>query len=93
MKRTSHPNFILGAISLLLLFVGIGFKVNGYRFGDYIWIAATIMGGIHWIWSIIDAFKHQTAGSQSRVFWIILIIVIPPVGGLLYYAMSKTMRM
>ena len=93
MKRASHPNFILGIVSLLLIFLGIGFKANGYRLGDYILISAVILGGVHWIWSIVDVFRHQTSKSQSRVFWVILVIVLPPVGGLLYYVMSKTMRM
>lgn len=93
MNRKTHPNFVLGLLSLLLLFLGLGFKANGYSLGDYIWIASIALSAIHWIWAIIDVFSHQTAGSQSRVFWIILVVALPVVGGLLYYVMSKTMRM
>lgn len=93
MKQTTHPNFILGLVSLFLIFVGIGLKFYGYRSGDYVLIGATVLGGIHWIWSILDVFKHQTPASQSRIFWIILVVIIPPVGGLLYYGFSKTVRM
>ena len=93
MKQTTHPNFVLGIISLVLLFVGIGMKFYGYRSGDYVLIATAVLGGIHWLWSIFDVFKHQTAASQSRIFWIILVVIIPPVGGLLYYGFSKTVRM
>jgi hypothetical protein len=93
MKQTTHPNFILGLISLVLLFVGIGMKFYGYRSGDGVLIAATVLGGIHWVWGIIDVFKHQNSLSQSRKFWIILVIVLPPIGGMFYYMFSKTMRM
>ncbi|MCW3074486.1 MAG: hypothetical protein JWP69_1555 [Flaviaesturariibacter sp.] len=93
MKQTTHPNFILGLISLLLLFVGVFMRMNAYRGGDYVLIGTMILGGIHWIWSIVDVFKQQNLASQSRVLWGILIICVPPVGGLLYYAMSKTVRM
>lgn len=93
MKQTTHPNFILGLVSLVLLFVGIGLKFYSYRFGDIVLILAAVLGGVHWIWSIIDVFRHQTSASQSRVFWMILVVVLPPIGGLLYYASSKTVRM
>ena len=93
MNRKTHPNFVLGLVSLLLLFMGLGFKANGYNLGDYIWYASIALSAIHWIWAIIDVFSHQTSGSQSRVFWIILVVALPVVGGLLYYIMSKTMRM
>jgi hypothetical protein len=93
MKQTTHPNFILGLVSLVLIFVGIGLKFYSYRSGDAVLIGAAVLGGIHWIWSIIDVFRHQTTRSQSRVFWIILVVAIPPIGGLVYYASSKTVRM
>ena len=93
MRNTKHPNFILGIFTLILLFIGIGLKANGYRSGDYVLIGGIALGAIHWIWSITDVFRHQHTNSQSRVLWQILVIVIPPVGGLLYYAMSKTVRM
>jgi len=93
MKQTTHPNFILGIISLILLFIGVAVYRSGSTGGYWIWIIATILGGIHWIWSIIDVFRQQTIASQSRVLWSILVIAIPAVGGLLYYMMSKTVRM
>jgi hypothetical protein len=93
MKQTTHPNFILGIISLILLFVGVGVYRSGTMNGTWIWVAAAALGGIHWIWSIIDVFRQQNLASQSRVLWGILVVAIPPIGGLLYYAMSKTVRM
>jgi hypothetical protein len=93
MKQTTHPNFILGLASLVLLFIGVGLKFYSYRSGDIVLISAAVLGGIHWIWSIIDVFRQQSSASQSRVFWMILVVVLPPIGGLMYYASSKTVRM
>ena len=93
MKQTTHPNFILGIVSILLLFIGIGLKFYSYRSGDAVLIGAAVLGAIHWIWGIIDVFRHQTSMSQSRKFWIILVIVVPAVGSMSYYMFSKTMRM
>jgi hypothetical protein len=95
MSNTRHPNFILGIVSLLLLFVGVGMRANGSTAGNWVLIASFILGGIHWIWSIIDVLKHYKIHStqENRILWVILVIAIPPVGGLLYYVMSKTVRM
>jgi hypothetical protein len=45
------------------------------------------------VWGITDVFKNQNSLSQSRVFWIILVVALPPVGSMFYYMFSKTMRM
>jgi hypothetical protein len=92
-KQTLHPNFILGIFSLLLLFVGVGLYRSGSSAGFWVWVVAAGLGGIHWIWSIIDVFRQQGIRSQSRVLWGILVVAIPAVGSLLYYSMSKTVRM
>jgi len=95
MKNRRHPNLILGIISFVLLFFGIGMKANGIRTGDYVLGTSLVLGVIHWIWSIIDVFKNYRvhSASENRILWIILVVVLPPVGGILYYAMSKTVRM
>jgi hypothetical protein len=92
-KQTMHPNFILGIVSLLILFIGVGAYRAGSSSGYWLWVAAVALGGIHWIWSIIDVFRNQNLASQSRVFWMILVTIVPAVGSLLYYSMSKTVRM
>ena len=95
MKISKHPNFWLGAFSFFLLFVGVGMRSNGYFAGNYVLGAAVLIGAIHWVWSIIEVFKnfrvHST--SENRLIWIILVLIIPPLGGMLYYSMSKTVRM
>ena len=94
MKQTTHPNFIIGIISLILLIIGaVLLRRPDHTLATYILIAAVALGAIHWIWAIIDVFRQQNLASQSRVLWGILVIAIPPIGGILYYAMSKTVRM
>jgi hypothetical protein len=93
MKQTTHPNFILGLVSIILLFIGVGLYRSGNSAGFWVWVIAAVLGGIHWIWSIIDVFRQQGIRSQSRVLWGILVVAIPAVGSMLYYMMSKTVRM
>jgi len=94
MRNVKHPNFILGIISLLLIFIGVGMRANGYDSGDYVLIFSFLLAGINWIWSIIDVFKdfRVNSSSENRLLWIILVIVLPVIGGMFYYAMSKTVR-
>jgi hypothetical protein len=95
MKNIRHPNFILGLISFIIFFTGIGMRANGLEGGNYVLGASLLLGGIHWIWSIIDVFTdfRVNSGSENRIIWIILVIILPPIGGMLYYTMSKTVRM
>ncbi len=72
-----YPNFILGLTSFLLLLLGVAFKANSYKGGDYIILSAILIGTIHWIWSIMDVVK---AAPRLKTFWLIIVVVVPPVG-------------
>lgn len=91
-----HPNFILGVVSLVLLFIGVGVWANGASGAYYVWIAAILLGGIHWIWAITDVLRHYSTKADAHeninIFWVIMVIIIPPVGGMLYYATQKKIR-
>lgn len=89
MANVRHPNFILALISVIVLLFSIGFHANGnLNTSDVLLIIAIALGGIHWIWSIIDVSKTTTlVGSQKR-FWLICVICIP-LGGMFYYLMHS----
>ncbi len=89
MKNLKHPSFIVGIISILLLFVGIGLKSYGDRSGDIVIIASIVLGAIHWIWSVVDVFKRTDMKPNQRIFWIIGVICAPVMGGLLFYIMHQ----
>ena len=94
MKSRTHPNFILGLFSLLLIFIGIGLQANGYASGDAVLIGAIGLGGIHWIWSIIDVLKdYKTKNDKEdrNILWVIIAVI--PVGGILYYGMGRKVTM
>jgi hypothetical protein len=91
MNYTRHPNFILGLVSFVLLFAGIGLRANGYDGGTYVLGAAILLGAIHWIWSITDVLKDYRVNSpkENNIIWVIAVIILPPIGGLLYYGLGK----
>ena len=87
MQTQQHPNFILGIISFIVLFLGIGLRANSYQTGDYVIAASVFLGAIHWIWCIADVAKTDSLRPSQRKFWLIIIIVVPGFGSMIYYIM------
>jgi len=88
-KNTRHPNFILGALSFILLILGVIIRPNNYLIGTIVVLSAVSLGAIHWIWSIITVTTRYDLNPDSRIFWLILVVLIPPLGGMIYYLMKR----
>ncbi len=89
MKNTKHPAFIIGVVSIILFIVGAVIKSQGYRAGDWVVISSVVLGGIHWIWSIIDvASRHDMKPFQKR-FWLIAVVACPALGAMIFYIMHQ----
>jgi hypothetical protein len=88
-KNMRHPSFIIGAVSLIIFLIGIVFRANSYAAGDWILLSSIILGAVHWIWSIVDVSTGYDLNPDSRTFWLIIVILIPPLGGLYYYIMKR----
>jgi hypothetical protein len=89
MKNLRHPNLILGIFVIIIVLAGIGFKSNRYSFGDFVLIAGAILGGIHWIWAIIDVISRHDMKPYQKRFWLIAIVAVPALGSLLFYTMHQ----
>lgn len=87
MKPLRHPNFILAIISIIVFFIGIGLKANSNASGDYVIIGSIVLGAIHYIWSIIDVATTPTLQAVQRKFWLIVVIIVPAFGSIIYYLM------
>ena len=90
MKNMRHPNFILAIVSIVIMFIGIGLKANGYRAGDYVLIGAVAVGAIHYVWSIIDVANRTDMKAFQKRFWLLAVIAIPAFGSLIFYIMHQT---
>ncbi len=90
-----HPNLILGLVSFVILILGVGLRANKFHeVGNILLIGAFVLGGIHWIWSIIDVlryYKTDKSKENRNIVWVIIVIIVPPVGGILYYAFNKNL--
>ena len=89
MANIRHPNFILAILSFIVAAVAVGLRTsNDHEKADVFMIIAIIMGGIHWIWSIIDVARTDSLHGSQKKFWLIGVIAIP-IGGLFYYLMHS----
>lgn len=88
-KNIKHPSFIIGLISFFLFLLGVVLRGNGYAKGDIVILSAVVLGAVHWIWSIVDVVTGYDLRSESKTFWLILVMLVPPVGGMLYYMMKR----
>jgi Phospholipase_D-nuclease N-terminal len=59
-----------------------------YPFLDVLWSMLIFMAFVLWIWLAItcfmDVFRRQDTGGFAKVLWVILIIVLPYLGVLVY---------
>lgn len=88
-KNIRHPSFIIGLLSFFLFLLGIILRGNGYVRGDMVVLSAIILGAIHWIWSTVNVITGYDLKPESKVFWLILVMLIPPLGGMIYYMMKQ----
>ena len=44
-ENIKHPNFIIGAVSFIILLTGVVVKGNKYRIGDYLIMLSVALGG------------------------------------------------
>lgn len=89
MKNLKHPNFILSLVSAILLFLGIGFRANGYASGDYILVAGTVLAGVHWIWAIVDVINRHDMRPYQKRFWLIIVVAVPVFGAMVFYGLHQ----
>ena len=90
-RNTKHPNFIIGVLSYILLLVGVVSNSDDFVAGKYLILIAVLFGGIHWVGSIISVWTdpHLKNESDSRYFWLAIVIMIPPIAGMIYYVVKQ----
>ena len=90
-KHTIHPNFFIGLASYLLFLAGVFARYGNISLGTTIIATAIALGAIHWIAAIIDVSTNKALKKDGRSWylWIALIIMVPPLSGMLYYMMKK----
>ena len=90
-RNIKHPNFIIGLISYLLLMTGVVLNAYGSDVGNWVILLSLLLGGLHWAGTIIDVSTDGRLKNDqlTRTFWIGVIIMVPPLAGMIYYMADR----
>lgn len=54
------------------------------------WVIFGGVGFVLWLWALIDCIRRQfPAGSNDKILWIVLILVIPWIGPIVYLIVGR----
>ncbi|HEY4148605.1 MAG TPA: PLDc N-terminal domain-containing protein [Chitinophagaceae bacterium] len=90
MRNFSKPVFILGCASLLVGIIGFVMTYNlQYETGRYVFGAGLAGIGIFWLWSIAQVASTDDLKNYQKMFWLIIVISVPLIGGFIYLIMHQ----
>jgi succinate dehydrogenase hydrophobic anchor subunit len=92
-----QPNLILGLISFFTLIFSVGLRANRLNSaGDVFFILTLVIGFVHWVWAIIDVLREYRSNKEKEdrnIIWVIFVIIVPPIGGIMYYAFNRNLNL
>lgn len=91
MRNVRKPSLIFGLITTMVFFIGFFLKASENRqLGEYAFYAGLGLGGIYWVWSIIEVIGADDLKRYQKTFWLIIVVAIPFFGALLYNILHQT---
>jgi dolichyl-phosphate-mannose--protein O-mannosyl transferase len=78
--------FALGGV--IISMIGLAIQ-NKYNRGEMITYGGLLLLGIFWIWSILDVVSAHDLRRYQKMFWLIITVSVPAMGGLLFYLMHQ----
>ena len=87
MKDISRPGTILAMAGTALILAGI-VTMPHYEFGLYVMYAGFLLAGLFWVWTVMDVIGARNLRSFQKMFWLVVTILIPVMGGLMFYVMN-----
>lgn len=88
MKNLNRPAFIVAIVGTALIIIGLTL-MREYTFGTYIMYAGFLLAGIFWVWSIWDVIMADDLKYYQKMFWLIVTISVPVMGGLIFYILHQ----
>ena len=89
MLNLRKPALIFAAIGLVLFFLGLYMLTMDPKTGYLIMYIGLGIGVIYWIWSVIDVLSTSDLKPYQKKFWLIIVLIIPAFGGLIYHVMHQ----
>lgn len=89
MLNLRKPALIFAIIGLILFFVGLYMLTMDPQTGYVIMYIGLGIGVIYYIWSVIDVLSTNDLKPYQKKFWLIIVLIIPAFGGLIYHMMHQ----
>jgi hypothetical protein len=45
-----------------------------------------------WIWAIVDIAQNEPSEGSDKIVWLLLVLLLPPLGTVLYFIMHRRKR-
>ena len=52
-----------------------------------------VLVAIFWIWVLVDCLTKESSEGNDKVAWALFILLVPPIGALLYYFIRRPERL
>ena len=89
-RNTRHPNFFIGLFGYLAMFLGVILHAHGHPAAVLLIIGSLVFAVIHWTRALFDiATDPGLKGDDSRYFWLGIVIMVPPMAGMIYYMIEE----
>lgn len=88
MKNMNHPAFILAILGTLLIIIGL-ISMTYFMIGIWLLYVGFLLAGIFWVWSVLDIAAAKHLRFYQKMFWLIIAISVPVMGGLLYFVLHQ----
>lgn len=88
MRNMHKTGLIIGITGTALIFLGL-MMMQHYDIGRWIMYSGFIVVGVVWVWSIWDVIVAEDLRYYQKMFWLIITISVPVMGGLLYSIMNQ----
>ncbi|HYF30332.1 MAG TPA: hypothetical protein VD993_04380 [Chitinophagaceae bacterium] len=89
MLNLRKPAFIFNVIGVLLFFLGLYMMQNDVNGGPTLLYIGAAMAVIYWIWSVVDVLRADDLKPYQKKFWLIIVLVVPALGGSLFHIMHQ----
>ena len=90
MLNLRKPAFIFNLVGVLIFIIGLFMQQKqNYGATTLIYIGLS-MAIIYWFWSIVDVVTAEDLKPYQKKFWLIIVIVVPALGGSLFHVMHQS---
>ena len=89
MRNLKKPAFFFGIAGAIIFFIGIALQSKNYENANFFVYGGLLMGGIFWIWSIVEVITSHHMKEFQKMFWLIIVIAVPVFGGFVYHLLHQ----